>query len=159
MKKLIFLGSLILFLSSIDSFAQSYKTALGVRVGSENGISVKHFLNETNALEGQLTSRWRGWSLHGLYELNGNAFEVANLNWFFGGGAHVGFYDRYNGNPWFDDFDNETVFGLDLIIGLEYTFDEIPLNLGIDWKPEINLVGYEGFWGDEVGLSIRFAFR
>ena len=29
---------------------------------------------------------------------------------------------------------------------------ELPVNIGIDWKPALNLVGYSGFWS-EGGFS------
>jgi hypothetical protein len=140
--------------------AQEYKTAIGLRAGSSSGLTVKHFLNQKSAIEGLLTSRWRGFQLTGLYELNGNAFEVPHLGWYFGGGAHLGFYDYYDKHPWMDDrYNDGAIFGLDMILGLEYTFEEIPLNLALDWKPEFNFVGYNGVWGDVLALSIRFAIR
>jgi hypothetical protein len=76
-----------------------------------------------------------------------------------GAGAHIGFWNgRYN--PWWDEkVESHAVFGIDGQIGLEYTFNEIPLNLSVDWKPAINLVGSSNFWGDEFGLSIRYAIK
>jgi hypothetical protein len=40
---------------------------------------------------------------------------------------------------------------------LEYTFDEVPINLGLDVRPAFNLVGHTGFWAD-VALSVRYVF-
>ena len=75
-----------------------------------------------------------------------------------GAGAHVGFWNgKYN--PWWDNERNYGVFGIDGQIGLEYTINEIPLNLAIDWKPAINIIGYSGFWGDEIGLSVRYTIK
>ncbi|MOA64483.1 hypothetical protein D3C78_1905470 [compost metagenome] len=71
-----------------------------------------------------------------------------------GGGAHIGSY-RYKYNH--DDY-HEVNFGLDGILGLEYTFSGAPINIGIDWKPELNFTGYEGFYPDNFALSIRFTF-
>ncbi|SDM10987.1 hypothetical protein SAMN04488090_2659 [Siphonobacter aquaeclarae] len=137
-----------------------YKTAIGVRLGASNGLSVKGFLSNKNALEGILTTRWRGIGLTGLYEVHGNAFQTRSFNWYVGGGAHI--YTWREGKvppPWWDGRDRRTIAGLDGILGLEYTIPSAPLNFSIDWKPAINIVNYEGFWGDEFAFSIRFAIK
>ena len=51
-----------------------------------------------------------------------------------------------------------SVIGIDGILGMEYNIQEIPFNISLDWKPAFNLIGYTGFWGDEIALSIRFIF-
>jgi hypothetical protein len=53
---------------------------------------------------------------------------------------------------------NYTVIGIDGILGIEYNFEEVPINIGVDWKPAFNLTGYSGFWGDGGALSIRYIF-
>lgn len=151
MKKLISILSLaILLVAAAD--AQDYKTALGFRLGLYNGITVKHFISRNSALEGLLSTRWSGFEITGLYEIHHEAFNVDKLKWFYGAGAHVGFYgSSYPGG-------SVTVLGVDGILGLEYSFDEIPINVGLDWKPSINLLGYSHFFGDGAALSIRYTF-
>lgn len=135
---------------------QEYKTGLGIRAGVASGLTIKHFQNRTTALEGLITSRWQGFVLTGLIEKHAQAFDVEHLTWFYGGGAHFGFY---NGNyvTWERAGASYTVLGLDGILGLEYTFSEVPINIGIDWKPAVNLIGYTTLWS-EGGLSIRYVF-
>ncbi|MGK7396528.1 MAG: hypothetical protein ACNS62_18255 [Candidatus Cyclobacteriaceae bacterium M3_2C_046] len=158
MKKIIVVGLLMLCTTWMQ--AQDYQTGLGLRLGTSNGITIKHFVNSNAALEGQLTGRWRGVTITGLYVVQNPAFDTPGFSWFFGGGAHIGFYNNYRDHPWFkDDYHNDTVMGVDLILGLEYTFTEAPITLGLDWKPEVNLIGYQGFWGEEFGLSIRYNFN
>jgi len=133
-----------------------------VRVAPSPGITFKTFLSEVSALELIGTTRWQGFNLTALYELNINAFDTDNLNFFYGLGAHVGFWgDGNDGPPWLDDDDddNGAIFGLDGILGLEFTFNEIPFNIGIDWKPALNLLPNADFWVDEVGLSVRFVIN
>ena len=43
-------------------------------------------------------------------------------------------------------------------LGLEYTFDEIPLNLSLDLLPSINLIGSTGWGGINGALSVRYVF-
>ncbi len=145
-----------LFLST-NAKAQDYQNAVGVRLGLSQGITYKHFLTITDAAEGLLTVRWGGFDITGLYERHLGAFDVEGLYFYYGGGAHLGIW---NGdiNPWFHDTRSHTVIGIDGVVGLEYVFSQIPFNAAVDWKPGINLIGYTGFWGDELALSFRFVF-
>jgi hypothetical protein len=136
--------------------AQEYKTGIGIRAGFSSGLTIKHFLSRKAAFEGLITTRWQGFDLTGLYEVHGKAFNADHLNWYYGGGAHIGFY---NGDHayWGNNGTSYTVIGIDGILGLEYTFEEIPINIGIDWKPALNIIGYSGFWS-EGALSVRYVF-
>jgi len=155
MKKLLILVSL--FCLATLSQAQNYNTGIGIRGGSANGLSIKHFIGENTAVEGILSSRWQGLNITGLYEIHNQAFQEPGLNWYYGFGGHIGFWDG-NHSHWGDDDTDYTVIGIDGILGLEYNFSEIPINVSIDWKPTLNIVGYSGFWGDGVGLSVRYVF-
>ncbi len=137
--------------------AQDYNTGIGLRGGFSNGLTVKHFISEKAALEGILASRWSGFQITGLYEIHNRAFDTDRLNWYFGFGAHVGFW---NGKrvPWSENNDQYTVIGVDGILGLEYNFREVPINLSLDWKPELNFYGHSGFWADGGAFSIRYIF-
>lgn len=137
--------------------AQDYINSVGFRAGLSQGLTFKHFLTRTDAVDGILAMRWGGFHLTGLYERHTPAFDVDDLYFYYGAGAHIGFWDG-NANPWFDDNTGYTVIGIDGVIGLEYIFQEIPFNLGLDWKPALNIIGTTGFWGDELALSFRFIF-
>jgi hypothetical protein len=136
--------------------AQDYKTGIGLRFGDGAGLTVKHFVNNRGAIEGFLFSKWHGFNITGLYEIHDIAFDVDRLKWFYGFGAHIGFY---NGDyvRWGEPGYAYNVFGVDGVAGLEYSFTEAPINLGLDLKPALNLVGYTGFWM-EFGLSARYIF-
>lgn len=162
MKKIIVVTSLVL--TGLFSFGQGYTTSLGVRLGGwENGLTVKHFLGEGTALEGIFASRWQGFNITGLYEIQSEIGEVDGLYWYIGGGGHIGFFDgAYYGGRWNKNYNrsNYTVIGVDGILGLEYVIPDVPLNISLDWKPAINLVGHDGsiFWGDNGALSVRYIF-
>ncbi len=148
---------LLSLLFCANAKSQDYINALGARLGLSQGITYKHFLSTTDAAEGLFTVRWGGFDITGLYERHAEAFHVEDLYFYYGGGAHLGVWNG-DVNPWFSDTHSHTVIGIDGIIGLEYVFSQIPFNAAIDWKPGLNLIGYAGFWGDELALSFRFVF-
>lgn len=139
------------------TYAQEYSTGIGLRAGLYNGLTVKHFTGEKTAFEILIASRWHGLEITGLYEIHNIAFNTKGLYWYYGFGGHLGFW---NGNyaSWGHQGTSYTVVGIDGILGLEYNFSEIPINIGLDWKPAINIVGYTGFWADGGALSIRYVF-
>jgi len=156
MKKLLFVLFLALFFTS-QMKAQDYNTGIGLRGGPASGLTIKHFLDGKKAVEGIFDSRWHGFSITGLYEIHAQAFNTERLNWYYGIGGHIGFYDtKYK--EWGDHTDNYTVIGIDGILGIEYNFKEIPFNIGVDWKPSFNVFGYSSNWGDGGALSLRYIF-
>jgi hypothetical protein len=156
MKKLLIVFALIIILGFTLN-AQDYRTSLGLRAGAPYGLTIKHFLNKYNAVEGILASRWQGFVITALLENEHWTGQYPGLNWFWGVGAHVGFWDAGN-NPNINRNYTGSVIGLDGILGLEYTFDEIPLNLSLDLLPSVNLIGSTGWGGINGALSIRYVF-
>ena len=153
-----FLFTVLLFtIFSLTVKAQDYVNSVGARLGLSQGITFKHFISRTDAVEGLFAMRWEGFTITGLYERQQAAFDVDQLYFYYGGGAHIGVWNG-NVNPWFHDKTSHSVVGIDGVIGLEYVFTDIPFNVSLDWKPALNLIGYTGFWGDELALSVRFIF-
>ena len=156
---LIFIFAVIL-LTATAGQAQDYKTGIGLRGGPGYGITIKHFTSNKSALEGIISPRWRGIMFTGLYEKHAVAFDLKRMKYYGGIGGHIGFYNyenqNSNNNPWFDSGDSHTVAGADLILGIEYTFSFIPFNIGVDWKPALNLWGDDSFWFHDVAFSLRF---
>jgi hypothetical protein len=141
--------------------AQNYKTGIGLRGGYMYGLTAKHFINSTSAVEGILSPRWGGVLLTGLYEMHATAFQIQQLQYYGGIGGHIGVWNNHrhrhwDRHPWFRDDNNHTVVGVDLVLGLEYSFREIPFNVGVDWKPGLNLIGHQGLWFNDVAFSLRF---
>ena len=124
MKKLLIISLLAL---SFTLKAQDYTTSLGLRLGGwENGVTLKHFLSDKAAIEGILSTRWRGYNITGLYEVQNAISDVDGLYWYIGGGAHIGHFDDRYHNGWGNSTGRTyTVIGVDGILGLEYVFEEI----------------------------------
>lgn len=156
MKKII-ITCLVAFCLVSISYSQDYKTGMGIRIGYFNGLTLKYFFGSQVAFEGLLDTRWRGFEVTGLYEFHKQAFNTERLRWYIGGGGHIGVF---NGNyiTWEKPGSSYEIMGIDGILGLEYSFRVIPFNIGIDWKPAINIIGIKNFWFDDGALSIRYIF-
>jgi hypothetical protein len=139
--------------------AQEYKSALGVRLSSaaatvNNAISYKQFLNEKTAFE-VLFSFGDPVALGALVEFH-KPLSAAGLQYFYGAGGYLGFKKTYNPNKQRNESDPQ--IGAMGIIGLDYKFSGIPLNLSLDWKPELNLVSDINVEPAAIGLTARFTF-
>jgi hypothetical protein len=153
-KKLLVLA--VIISAATFSYAQDYTTGIGLRGGFSNGLTIRHFISESTAVEALVQTRWSGFSVTGLYEIQrNNAFDVDRLNWYYGVGAHLGMYNSTD-YTWSNSTGSVLVLGVDAILGMEYNFEELPINLSIDWKPAFNVLGGTKFWGDGGALSIRY---
>ncbi len=148
MQKITFITILSVFIFCSKADAQ-YTHKLGVRLGSADqvvstGFTYRYHFNNNKAIEGILNLR-DPLSAAVLYEIFQPIPAVENLSWFYGGGAFVGFRG----------FDNLGITG---IAGVDYQFKEVPINLSIDWKPELTLIESVRFRAATVAVSVRFSF-
>ena len=149
MKKLLSLSIAFMVLVCVNEVnAQEYRSALGVRLSSNpavvnNSVSFKYFTSESLALEGLLS--FSDPVAIGLLFEKHNPFSSPGLQWFYGAGGYVGFGS------------NTKVGGMG-IIGLDYKFTNAPLNLSLDWKPELNIISDINFEPAAIGFSARFTF-
>jgi len=150
--KRIFFSMILVTILTVSVNAQDYKTGIGLRGGTAWGLTLKHFVSEKSAFEGFLYAYSHGFNVTGLYEIHYNAFDVDNLNWYFGFGAHVGNYN----DP--DTDLSDFVLGADGVLGIEYSFTEAPINIGVDWNPYVNVLGNNGFFAGSGAISIRYIF-
>jgi hypothetical protein len=160
MKKII---SISLFLAALafttTASAQAYKTGIGVRLSSaqamvNNSISFKHFLNERSAIE-VLFSFGDPLAIGALYEIH-KPFSTEGIQWFYGGGGYLGFVKTFNPNK--NRNETDVNLGAQGVLGLDYKFTNLPLNLSLDWKPELNLVSDINFEPAAIGFTARFTF-
>lgn len=152
MKKLIALLSIItiIFITQKTN-AQDYRHQLGVRIGSvdqvlSTGFTYKYNFANNTAVEGILNVK-DDIALGVLYEKKTPLGNPAGLAWYYGAGAYVGFGKENN-------------LGATGILGFDYQFSgNLPLNVSIDWKPELNLVKSVAFRAATIGVSVRFSLR
>ena len=160
MKKMSFLLMVALLTGSIQQLsAQDYKTALGVRLSSSaaavnNSISIKHFISDNMAIEG-LFSFGDPIALGVLLEKH-KSLSASGLRYFYGAGGYLSFVKTYN--PTKQKNISDPNFGAQGVIGLDYKFANAPLNLSLDWKPELNIISDINFEPAAVGFTARFTF-
>lgn len=167
MKKVLLTFSLCMILAW-PSMAQQPNAELGVRLGGlTSGITFRGFLHNGSAIEGILGFGHRSFIVTGLYEKFKPVGSAPGLSWFYGGGAHIGFF-RHGGTYYIyknegthiyavREGDSKVVPGIDFILGLDYTFNGAPINVGLDMKPFIDFIDGTEFYFDGA-LSLRFVF-
>ncbi len=138
--------------------------ALGLRLGDSDGfgaeISYQKSIGRYNRAE--INLGWRDSREFDAFKLTGVYQWVhqieGNFNWYYGVGGGLGSVD-FEPIPDGEDNDGLFVFAAG-DIGVEYNFD-IPLLLSLDFRPEIGLIGFEGFdngFDFDIALGIRYQF-
>jgi hypothetical protein len=140
--------------------AQKYNNAIGLRFGGlTNGLTIKSFIHKSDALEGILSVGHQSFIITGLYERHTGIDASTDFKLFYGGGAHIGFFQD-GGSYYYNSkriYTATTVAGIDGILGFDYKFNKAPINFSMDIKPFIdffngNFVYFDG------GISIRYTF-
>ncbi len=147
---------------ALSARAQSgYSTGIGLRGGAASGLTIKHFIKSDAAIEGIISTsfKYRGTVITVLYEKHAQAFNTSGLQWYYGLGGHIGFYDGHyyydrKHDRYYDD--NVMGVGVDGVLGLEYYIRDIPFTIGADVKPYINIPRGGGFW--DTALHVRYVF-
>ena len=155
-----YLLSILLLAGTLSMNAQDYTNAIGIRGGSNSGLTFKHFLNPTIAVEGILSTKYSGYIVTGLVEkhkpLDIATLHMTNLSFFYGVGGHFG---SFRDNHLVPDYNGSfTTLGINFIGGLEYQFDAIPFNISLDVMPFWSLNSYysraSSFF--DGALSVRY---
>ncbi len=165
MRKCLFLIPILAFMFCFTNTAeaQNYQTALGARLGYPLAASIKHFLNENGAIEAYVGARFYSsyrWTIISAgYQHHKPINGVDGLQWYVGGGASVffwGFKDSFLGSNEY----NNTTFGVQGYLGLDYAFADVPINLSLDWVPTYFFNGYgSGFGGGYGSLAVRYILK
>lgn len=151
---LFFTVTSLLIIVSQQSSAQNtpdYRLGLGLRLSNStptlnNSFSGKYFITDRSAVEG-LVSFGSRFGLGALLEIHQPFASAPGLRWFYGAGAYVGWQD------------SETYLGPTGILGLDYKFTNAPINLSLDWKPELDIIPDINFVPDAFALTVRFTLR
>lgn len=138
-----------------------YKAAVGLRLGSPLSASGKLFISEKGAIEAYVgTSFWyTGYSsvslniaylVHESLEIE----DFEGLRYYYGGGVGTQFW-RYDND--FLNPGNRTSLSVSGYIGLDYYFEDVPINVSLDWRPTIFIGSILRTFGGRYGsVSVRY---
>ena len=141
---------LILFLAS-TSFSQNYKMAIGFKGGypGYGSLNAKKSISNSDYLEASIGGFGRypynvGFNVQIDYERM-QALEEG-FSFYYGGGVLLGLTSSF------------VHLAPKALLGLEYNFEDLPLNISIDTGPYLFVSPNIGFiWGG--GLALRYAIR
>ncbi|WP_133274337.1 hypothetical protein [Hymenobacter radiodurans] len=140
--RMVFTGLLLLL--SLAASAQKYRTAAGLRVGRDNfGVTVQQKIFERTTLEGIGLIGTREVSATLLAEQHFGLLGKS-LNYYLGGGAHIG-----------TQKDNGGFGGFDAIAGVEYKIAFVPVVLSLDIKPSVE-ISSDDWFRFPAALSVRY---
>ncbi len=150
-------------LNTTSQSSRNYNTAIGLRGGGTSGLTIKQFVNGSQAIEGILGIWNNGFGATLLWEKYVNAFNVDGLNWYYGAGGHAAFWSSdfrlNNGNNRYDYADNDMGLGVDGIVGIEYAIPNIPFAISLDVKPFVEVTTNGNTWvAIDPGLEIKLKF-
>jgi hypothetical protein len=88
-----------------------------------------------------------GINISGLFEIQKPLPELNGLYWYLGVGPTVGFV-------------NETLLlTANGVLGIEYTFQDLPINIALDTGPVIQLIGNRNLFSWGGGIAVRYTLK
>jgi hypothetical protein len=150
MKKIAFLLLFTCFFSTFMT-AQTYQSAIGLRVSSELGLTFQQHIGKNYTIEALLTTRAKEYEskITLLLEKHQNVLG-RGFNFYYGAGGHKGFLR--SGQP----LGYEATFGVDAIGGVEFSSKQFTFSA--DYHPVFNLSkgNAQSFYNGYAALSVRY---
>ena len=161
--------TILLFLLSfsIMASAQDYMRTAGIRGGINPGLTYRQFLDPSLAYEGLLSFRGEGVQFTVLRQKFEPTLWSFSDGFFlvYGYGCHAGFtnsrtYTFLNRTYHYGKNKFSPLVGMDGFLGLEYHFPGLPVQVGLDFKPFIELSLHEFFrlnvW--DAAFTLKYTF-
>jgi hypothetical protein len=143
MKKLLTILAFIV----VCSAAQAQE--LGIRFGDVlgNSVAIDALFNagKFSRIHADVSFGNNGVGIEALWDFLYRPLGNEAFNWYVGVGPSVGFFDEF-------------VLGASGEIGLEYTFNTVPISLSADWRPTFVIVENTDFWAGGFGFNVRYVF-
>ncbi|MFY8091727.1 MAG: hypothetical protein ACOVMI_10765 [Chitinophagaceae bacterium] len=153
MKKILVLLLAVSSFFVATSQKNSYNEAIGLRAGYAFAPTYKKFVNDKLAIEGIAFFHNTGLSVQALAQIHNDIKNADGLQWYYGAGANVSFYNKNN-------YNGVVGVGVVGVIGLDYKFKNAPINLSIDYLPSFSFTSNIGFLGNTWGgLAIRYVLK
>jgi len=144
----------IFLVCSYNLPAQYYDTSLGLRAGTGLNASGKMFLSSSTAVEGIVGlygfgGEYNGIGFTALYQIhNPIKNQDHQLAWYYGGAASLVLVE------------SSSRIGFGGNVGIEYVFEDLPVNFAIDALPTIFLGDGEGNGFDtSFSAAVRYILQ
>jgi hypothetical protein len=141
--------SLVLFLgvfATLESNAQE----VGIRFGNVNGNNVAldgvFSLGQFSRVHGDVSFGNHGVGIDALWNPIYDNISTSDFKWYAGFGPSLFLSDDFR-------------LGVAGEIGAEYPIPDVPLTIGLDWRPYFILVENTNFDAGGFGLNIRYRFN
>lgn len=143
----IFLGAM--FMLCLGGFNKLKAQEIGVRFGNGNvsdiAFDAVFAFGQFDRIHSNVSFGDDKLGVEALLDFIYKPFIQENFNWYAGAGPFLTIGDDFQ-------------FGAVGEIGLEYHFSEIPLALGLDWRPAFQIVDDTNFAVDGFGFNLRYVF-
>ena len=148
---ILFAAITIMIAGSIKSNAQE----IGVRFGDVSGGSVAidaiFSTGDFNRVHADV-SFGNGVAIDMLWDFIYRPLGDEALNWYMGLGPYLGILDGAH----HDDDETDFNLGVAFEIGLEYRFESVPIAIGVDYRPTLEIIDHTDFHFGGFGINIRY---
>jgi hypothetical protein len=144
-KKFLLIIFALLFSSGLH--AQAYKNAVGIRAGYSSGLNYRHLAYRGMLYEGQALFNSTGFQFTALAGFQYTPHDKKRVYYYAGAG------------PYYGNWDGETAVGAALALGSEFVFRQVPLTIGAEWKPLVNLYRNFNHVIPDFGVTVRLVIN
>lgn len=141
----------IFLIATLAFFAIGFSNAqeLGIRFGDVSGGSVAvdgvFSTGKFNRIHADVSFGNGGVGIDALWDFLYRPIGGEAFNWYVGAGPYTFIGDNF-------------ALGAVGEVGIEYRFNGVPLVLGGDWRPGLQLIDNTDFFAGGFGLNVRWAF-
>lgn len=133
----------------ISSFSFSNAQEIGIRVGNFQGgiVAIDGIFStgEFNRVHADVAFFVGGVGIDVLWDFLYRPLGEENFYWYVGAGPYTKIAN---------DFD----LGVKGEVGLEYLFSDVPIAVGCDWRPGLEIINETGFRPQGFGFNARWVF-
>jgi len=144
MKKILFTFFIV---AGLFQFSQAQEVGLrfGDAIGGNFAVDAIFSLGEFSRIHADVNFGRNGVGVDALWDFLYRPLGE-DFNWYVGAGPFA-----FRGDPF--------LLGVAGEIGIEYHFVEVPLAIGIDWRPSLAIIETTSFVGEWFGLNIRYVIN
>jgi hypothetical protein len=104
-------------------------------------------LSSSTAAEFSIGGYDGGLVLSGLFEIQKPLPEPTGLYWYLGVGPTVG------------SVNESLLLAVNGVLGIDYTFQDLPINIALDTGPVVQLIGNRNLFSWGGGLAVRYTLK